>query len=85
MLDRSFLPGETAVMVPKTDDGRVLFAIPWSGRVLVGTTDTAMATLPLEPRPLEQEIDVPARPRRRYLEKAPSRADIKSAFAGLRP
>ena len=57
VLDRSFLPGETAVMVPKTDDGRVLFAIPWSGRVLVGTTDTAMATLPLEPRPLEGELD----------------------------
>ena len=57
VLDRSFLPGETALMVPKTDDNRVLFAIPWCGRVLVGTTDTEMATLPLEPRPLEQEID----------------------------
>ncbi|MGA9925772.1 MAG: glycerol-3-phosphate dehydrogenase/oxidase [Isosphaeraceae bacterium] len=85
VLDRSFLPGETAVMVPKTDDGRVLFAIPWSGRVLVGTTDTAMATVPLEPRPLEQEIDYLLDHARRYLEKAPSRADIKSAFAGLRP
>ena len=85
VLDRSFLPGETAVMVPKTDDGRVLFAIPWSGRVLVGTTDTAMATLPLEPRPLEQEIDYLLDHARRYLEKAPSRADIKSTFAGLRP
>lgn len=85
VLDRSFLPGETAVMVPKTDDGRVLFAIPWSGRVLVGTTDTAMATLPLEPRPLEQEIDYLLDHARRYLEKAPSRVDIKSTFAGLRP
>jgi glycerol-3-phosphate dehydrogenase len=85
VLDRSFLPGETAVMVPKTDDGRVLFAIPWSGRVLVGTTDTAMATLPLEPRPLEQEIVYLLDHARRYLERAPSRADIKSTFAGLRP
>src|SRR5271157_1276189 len=84
VLDRSFLPGETAVMVPKTDDGRVLFAIPWSGRVLVGTTDTSMATLPLEPRPLEGELDYLLDHARRYLEKAPARADIKSAFAGLR-
>jgi glycerol-3-phosphate dehydrogenase len=85
VLDRSFLPGETAVMVPKTDDGRVLFAIPWSGRVLVGTTDTSMATLPLEPRPLEGELDYLLDHARRYLEKAPARSDIKSAFAGLRP
>ncbi len=85
VLDRSFLPGETAIMVPKTDDARVLFAIPWSGRVLVGTTDTAMATLPPEPRPLEQEIDYLLDHARRYLEQAPSRADIKSTFAGLRP
>src|SRR5271157_6027146 len=84
VLDRSFLPGETAVMVPKTDDGRVLFAIPWSGRVLVGTTDTSMATLPLEPRPLEGELDYLLDHAGRYLEKAPARADIKSAFAGLR-
>jgi len=85
VLDPSFLPGETAIMVPKTDDGRVLFAIPWSGRVLVGTTDTSMATLPLEPRPLEGELDYLLDHARRYLEKAPARADIKSAFAGLRP
>ncbi len=85
VLDRSFLPGETAIMVPKTDDGRVLFAIPWSGRVLVGTTDTAMATRPPEPRPLEQEIDYLLDHAGRYLERAPSRSDIRSTFAGLRP
>ena len=85
VLDRSFLPGETAIMVPKTDDGRVLFAIPWSGCVLVGTTDTSMATVPLEPRPLEGELDYLLDHAGRYLEKAPARADVKSAFAGLRP
>ena len=56
MLDRSFLPGATAVMIPRTDDGRVLFAIPWLDRVLIGTTDTSMAVLPKEPRPLEMEL-----------------------------
>src|SRR5271165_4283273 len=85
VLDRSFLPGETAVMVPKTDDGRVLFAIPWSGRVLVGTTDTSMATLPPEPRPFDDELDYLLDHAGRYLEKAPVRSDVKSAFAGLRP
>ena len=72
-------------MVPKTDDGRVLFAIPWGGSVLVGTTDTSMATLPLEPRPLEGELDYLLDHAHRYFEKAPARSDVKSAFAGLRP
>jgi glycerol-3-phosphate dehydrogenase len=85
VLDESFLPGRTAVMVPKTDDGRVLFAIPWSGRVLVGTTDTPMASLPAEPRPLLGEIDFLLEHAGRYLERAPTRQDIKSLFAGLRP
>ena len=85
VLDGSFLPGETAVMIPRTDDGRVLFAIPWNGHTLVGTTDTLMATLPREPRPLEGEIDYLLAHVGRYLEKAPTRSDIKSVFAGLRP
>jgi glycerol-3-phosphate dehydrogenase len=85
VLDRPFLPGQTAVMVPKTDDGRVLFAIPWNGRVLVGTTDTPMASLPPEPRPLVGEVDYLLDHAARYLEPAPTRADIKSLFAGLRP
>lgn len=85
VLDRTFLPGTTAVMVPHTDDGRVLFAIPWHNRVLVGTTETLMATLPVEPRPLEVEIDFLLKHARRYLDGAPTRSDIKSAFAGLRP
>jgi glycerol-3-phosphate dehydrogenase len=85
VLQRSFLPGETAVMVPKTDDKRVLFAIPWCGRVLVGTTDTELSTLPLEPRPQDQEIDYLLDHAGRYLHQPPTRADVRSTFAGLRP
>ncbi len=80
-----FLPGETAIMVPKTDDGRVLFAVPWHGRTLIGTTDTAVAHISLEPRPLDEEIDFILRNAGRYLDPAPARADILSVFAGLRP
>jgi glycerol-3-phosphate dehydrogenase len=72
-------------MVPRTDDGRVIFAIPWNDRVLVGTTDTSIGTLTLEPRPLLGEVDYLLDHAGRYLEKAPGRADIKSMFAGLRP
>ncbi len=85
VLDRSFLAGETAIMVPKTDDGRVLFAIPWGDRVLVGTTDTSVANLPFEPRPLRMEIDFLLEHLGRYVSKSPLRSDIKSMFAGLRP
>ena len=85
VLDRSFLPGDSALLVPKTDDGRVLFAIPWHGHVVVGTTDTLREDTPLEPRPLAAEIDFLIEHAARYLTRAPGKADILSAFAGLRP
>ena len=85
VLDRSFLPGEAALMVPRTRDGRVMFAIPWHNRVLVGTTDTPVDAPALEPKPLASEVDFLLEHTAHYLAKAPSRADIKSAFAGLRP
>lgn len=85
VLDRSFLPGDSAIMVPRTDDGRVLFAIPWHGRVLIGTTDTAVSRAELEPRPLRQEIDFLLTHAARYLTKDPRPEDVLSAFAGLRP
>jgi len=85
VLDRSFLPGECAVMVPHTDDGRVLFAVPWHGRVIVGTTDTPVSGIPLEPRPLEEEIRFLLAHAGRYLARHPGRDDVLSVFAGLRP
>lgn len=85
VLDRSFLPGDSAIMVPHTDDGRVLFAIPWHERVVVGTTDTPIEEVSFEPRPLVQEIDFLVEHAARYLTKDPSRADILSTFAGIRP
>lgn len=85
VLDRSFLPGNSAIMVPKTDDGRVLFAIPWHERVLIGTTDSAVSKPQLEPRPLPEEIEFLLKHAARYLTKDPKREDVLSAFAGLRP
>ena len=85
VLDRSFMPGDSALMVPKTDDGRVLFAIPWHGHVVIGTTDTLREDAPLEPRPLAEEIAFLLEHAARYLRRSPGKADILSAFAGLRP
>ena len=85
VLDKSFLPGDHAVMIPKTADGRVLFAVPWHDRVVVGTTDTPVNEAPLEPRPLDAEIDFLLAHAARYLRKDPGRADILSIYAGLRP
>ncbi|QIF04386.1 FAD-dependent oxidoreductase [Roseimicrobium sp. ORNL1] len=85
VLDRSFLPGDTAIMVPHTSDGRVMFAIPWHGHTLVGTTDMAIEEATAEPVPMDQEIEFMLSTAALYLEKKPTRADILSAFAGIRP
>lgn len=85
VLDRSFLPGNYAMMIPKTDDGRVLFAVPWHNRVVVGTTDTPIPNASLEPVALEQEVDFILNTAGRYLTKSPQRSDVLSVFAGLRP
>lgn len=85
VLDRSFLPGDAAIMVPKTDDGRVLFAIPWHDRVLVGTTDTPIEETPLEPRPLEEEVAFLLEHAVRYLTRDPGPEDVMSVFVGIRP
>ena len=85
VLDRSFLPGDTAIMVPHTDDGRVLFAIPWHDHVIVGTTDTPMDDTPLEPSAAEDDIEFLLTHTARYLTRDPAREDIQSVFAGLRP
>jgi glycerol-3-phosphate dehydrogenase len=85
VFDKSFLPGESAVMVPHTSDGRVLFAIPWHGHTLVGTTDTPIATATLEPVAMEHEIQFLLATAAQYLTKAPTRDDVLSMFAGIRP
>jgi glycerol-3-phosphate dehydrogenase len=85
VFDRSFLPGDTAIMVPHTSDGRVMFAIPWHGHTLIGTTDTAIDDIELDPLPQEKEIDFILRTAALYLHKAPSRRDVLSMFAGIRP
>jgi glycerol-3-phosphate dehydrogenase len=85
VLDRSFQPGDSAILVPHTDDGRVLFAVPWHDRVVVGTTDTPVAAPALEPRPLPQEIEFLLTHAARYLTRDPAPADVLSCFAGLRP
>ncbi|MDP9372258.1 MAG: glycerol-3-phosphate dehydrogenase/oxidase [Chloroflexota bacterium] len=85
MLDRSFLPGETAILVPRTADGRVVFIIPWQGRTLVGTTDTPVPAPSVEPTALEGEIAFVLRHAGLYLTRKPTRADVLAVYAGLRP
>jgi len=85
VFDDSFLRGDSAIMVPHTSDGRVMFAIPWHGHTLVGTTDTALKDVSLEPAPIEQEIDFILETAGQYLDHAPARSDILSAWAGIRP
>jgi len=85
VLDRAFLPGDSAIMVPRTDDGRVLFAIPWNDRVLVGTTDTPVEGPELEPRAREEEVEFLLEHAARYLTRDPARDDVKSVFTGIRP
>jgi len=85
VLPREFLPGDAAIMIPKTADGRVLFAVPWHGHVVVGTTDTPVDAPSLEPRALDEEIDFVMTHAAHYLTKKPTPADVRSVFAGLRP
>jgi glycerol-3-phosphate dehydrogenase len=85
VLDASFQPAPNAIMVPHTDDGRVLFVIPWYGRVLVGTTDTPMQDASLEPRATPEEIEFVLRNAGRYMARDPAVEDVLCVFAGLRP
>lgn len=85
VLDLDFLGGKDALMIPKTRDGRVLFAVPWHGKLVVGTTDTLREKPKLEPEALQKEIDFVLETAAGYLARNPTRADVKSVFAGLRP
>ena len=85
VIDRSFLQSDEAIMIPKTSDGRVLFLVPWKNVVIVGTTDVVSKTLTTEPKATQKEIDFILNNASQYLEKVPTRKDILSTFAGLRP
>jgi glycerol-3-phosphate dehydrogenase len=85
VLEKSFLRAETAIMVPRTSDGRVLFAIPWHGHTVVGTTDTPIDAPSYEPRPLEEEIAFVLDTAGEYLSRKPTRDDILSIYVGIRP
>jgi len=85
ILDKSFLPGDFAIMVPHTSDGRVMFAVPWHNHIVVGTTDTLIDNHSPEPVALNSEIDFVLETAGQYLMKKPTRKDVLSVFAGLRP
>ncbi|EYC52657.1 FAD-dependent oxidoreductase [Hylemonella gracilis str. Niagara R] len=85
VVDRDFLPGDHALLVPKTADGRVLFAVPWLGKLVLGTTDTPRRDLPREPQPLRSELDFILGEAARYLVRPPTPADVRSIWVGLRP
>lgn len=85
VVDRTFLPGDHALLVPKTADGRVLFAVPWLGKVILGTTDTPRHDLAREPEPFADEVAFILNESARYLQRAPGRSDVRSVWVGLRP
>ena len=85
VFDKEFLLSDTAIMIPRTDDGRVLFAVPWHNKIIVGTTDTPVSSASEEPVAMKEEIEFVMQHIHRYLKKDPSYNDIRSVFAGLRP
>lgn len=85
VIDKKFLGNEDALMIPETSDGRVLFGVPWHGKVLLGTTDTPLNEHQIEPKPLEEEIEFILNTAADYLDNPPTRKDVLSVFAGLRP
>jgi glycerol-3-phosphate dehydrogenase len=85
VFERSFLESDTAIMVPHTSDGRVMFAIPWHEHTLVGTTDTPIEEPSYEPRPFEQEIQFILDTAALYLSRPPKRSDVLAVYVGIRP
>jgi glycerol-3-phosphate dehydrogenase len=85
VVDRAFWPGGHALLVPKTRDGRVLFAVPWLGKTILGTTDTPRDEVEPEPRPLRAEVEFILGEAARYLARAPKRDDVRSVWVGMRP
>jgi glycerol-3-phosphate dehydrogenase len=85
VIDKKFLNGNIGILVPKTSDGRVLFAVPWLGHVILGTTDTLVNEPSIDPIPSNNEIDFILYNAQKYMSLKPTRKDVKSVFVGLRP
>ncbi|MFH7024367.1 MAG: glycerol-3-phosphate dehydrogenase/oxidase [Heteroscytonema crispum UTEX LB 1556] len=85
VVDKRFHKSDSAMMIPKTADKRVLFAVPWHDKVVIGTTDTPVEQISFEPRPLEAEIEFILRTASQYLTQPPTRQDVLSVYVGLRP
>lgn len=85
VVDKKFLQSDAALMIPRTKDGRVLFAVPWYGKVILGTTDVPKDKVVIEPKASDDEVDFILETAGRFLENKPLRSDVKSVFAGLRP
>lgn len=85
VVDSAFMPSASALMIPKTSDGRVLFAVPWLGKLIIGTTDSPREEASFDPQPTDAEVDFMLETARGYLLRAPGRGDVRSRFAGLRP
>ncbi|ULQ55004.1 glycerol-3-phosphate dehydrogenase/oxidase [Flavihumibacter rivuli] len=85
VVEKTFLPGDTAILIPETSDGRVLFAVPWHNKLIIGTTDIPVSQPAIEPIPQDEEIHFILQNISRYLAKDPTVKDVKSVFSGLRP
>ncbi len=85
IVDKSFLGGDSAIIIPKTSDGRVLFVVPWHDKVILGTTDTPLEEFVLEPRALPEEVEFILKTAGEYLDRRPTREDVLCVYAGLRP
>ena len=85
VVDRAFLPGNQALLVPRTRDGRVLFAVPWLGKLVLGTTDTPRHDLPREPQAFEHERQFILNEASAVLQRPVHGSDVLSQWVGLRP
>jgi glycerol-3-phosphate dehydrogenase len=85
VLPKSFHPSDKAILIPHTEDKRIIFIIPWHDRILIGTTDVPTSSIELEPKATRREINFLLKHAAKYLVKPPRKKDILSIFAGLRP
>ncbi len=85
VVHKKHFEGSDALMIPKTSDGRVLFAVPWHNKVIVGTTDAAVDAAVIEPAATEAEISFIISNFNSYAAVPITKKDVLSVFTGLRP